>query len=402
LDLHELAVVAATLEHLIHDETDDRLHQAYKALSWDAGKNITVDEAANVINRYLKIFILGEDVGTTMSDSRMSQIYPGWANTKTFARDILKDTVASSPDHSSLSFSTVLDAVEDVADQYGRFQDGECRAMKNDLVALGDNGIGRVPLSEFYRPALDGKSWQFMESVDYLRSLGALDETNPDMPNVIVPNYVSSQSNCVVSTSYYSVCCIDECEGLMGQLEKEFVSPEASPSDIAARVADMSSSSVTAPRTLSAPLMQKLDQIAEDHHGTVPLHGRLFAQWMHHAFPRECPFPHVAGSTNPQTASEWIGEAGTAGASKSDMEKYVSAAHLATKQEELSHWTHEEELLVPRAVPRSRSSLWSLLRSFMLMAALVAVAFRAATTTNKASEAMQLPLYGDGKCGKFV
>ena len=99
---------------------------------------------------------------------------------------------------------------------------------------------------------------------------------------------------------------MDECEGLMGQLEKQFVSPDASPADIASRVADMSSSSVTAPRTLSAPLLQKLDLIAEDHHGTVPLHGRMFAQWMHHAFPRECPFPHVAGSTDPKTAGEWM------------------------------------------------------------------------------------------------
>merc|ERR1712151_1332140 len=32
--------------------------------------------------------------------------------------------------------------------------------------------------------------------------------------------------------------------------------------------------------------------------------------WMHHAFPRECPFPHVSGSKNPQTPSEWIDETG--------------------------------------------------------------------------------------------
>merc|ERR1712048_1223009 len=31
--------------------------------------------------------------------------------------------------------------------------------------------------------------------------------------------------------------------------------------------------------------------------GLVPLHGRLFAQWLHYAFPRECPFPHRSGET---------------------------------------------------------------------------------------------------------
>jgi len=209
-------------------------------------------------------------------------------------------------DQSSLDFNIVTKSVEEIAEQYGRFQDGECRVLKTDLIKLGDRNIGRVPLSEFYRPALLGESFQFMESVDYLRSLGALDETDSNVPSVIVPNYVGSQSNCVVSSSYYSVCCIDECEGLTSQLEKEFQSPEADPKEILAVVAGLSSSTVSGPRELSAPLIRRLEDIADGHHGTVPLHGRLFTQWMHHAFPRECPFPHVSGTTNPMAESEWI------------------------------------------------------------------------------------------------
>merc|ERR1719159_531206 len=132
----------------------------------------------------------------------------------------------------------------------------------------------------------------------------------------------------------------------MGQIEKEFASPEASPSEISSVVAGLSTSTVEAPRTLSAPLLQKLDQIAEGHHGTVPLHGRLFAQWMHHAFPRECPYPHVSGTTTPQTASEWIEQEGSARASKSEMLEFAAAAAASTfvahEEEELTHWTHEE------------------------------------------------------------
>merc|ERR1719343_1639826 len=30
-------------------------------------------------------------------------------------------------------------------------------------------------------------------------------------------------------------------------------------------------------------------QIGKRHAGKVPPHGRLFAQWLHHAYPRECP-----------------------------------------------------------------------------------------------------------------
>jgi len=410
LNLHELAVLGATLEHLIHDESEDRLNKAYALTKHDTNATMTFEQASEITYAYMKLFILGDEIGTSTSNSKMNQIYPGWKDTKDFARAILKDTANEQRREgvrdpwSNLQFEVVSKAVEEIQEQYGRFQDGECRTMKNDLIKLGDRNIGRVPLSEFYRPALEGKSWQFMESVDYLRSLGALDETDSELMSVIVPNYVGSQSNCVVSTSYYSVCCIDECEGLTSQLEKEFASPEADPKEILGVISGLSSSTVQGPRELSAPLIRRLEDIAEGHHGTVPLHGRLFAQWMHHAFPRECPFPHVAGTTNPQAASEWIEAAGTARASKQEMQKATevwAAAGGAREDEELTHWTHEEELLVPRVAPRSKGlSLWAGLRNIMFLAALVAVGVRAVSTTGKA----QTTLYGgfDGKAGKLV
>jgi len=410
LNLHELAVLGATLEHLIHDESVERLQKAYEVTKHDTNATMTFEQASEITYAYMKLFILGDEIGVATSNARMNQIYPGWQDTKDFARDVLKDTAnqerrdGTREPWSNLDFDVVTKSVEEISEQYGRFQNGECVAMKNDLIKLGDRNIGRVPLSEFYRPALEGKSWQFMESVEYLRSLGALDETDPNLPSVIVPNYVGSQSNCVVSTSYYSVCCIDECEALTSHLEKEFAAPEADPKEVLSVVAGLSSSTVTGPRELSAPLIRRLEDIAEGHHGTVPLHGRLFAQWMHHAFPRECPFPHVAGTTSPQAASEWIEQQGTARATKQEMQKISdawAAAGGVPEDEELTHWTHEEELLVPRAAPRrSGSSLWSGLRNVMFLSALVAVGVRAVSTTGKASTT----LYGgfDGKAGKLV
>ena len=61
-------------------------------------------------------------------------------------------------------------------------------------------------------------------------------------------------------------------------------------------MANLSSSTVQAPRNLSQTLLRRLDEIALGHDGTVVLHSRLFAQWMHQAFPRECPYPHVTGT----------------------------------------------------------------------------------------------------------
>merc|ERR1719407_472414 len=103
------------------------------------------------------------------------------------------------------------------------------------LVASEDpsvGGAGRVRISDFYKKALNEGKWQFSESVDYLRQLGALDESDPSNPRVIIPNYISGPSNCVASSAYYSVCCLDECESILGRLEQTIAAPEAKPSTI--------------------------------------------------------------------------------------------------------------------------------------------------------------------------
>merc|ERR1712187_1078287 len=45
-------------------------------------------------------------------------------------------------------------------------------------------------------------------------------------------------------------------------------------------------------------MRDQLRRMAETQGGKVPLHGRLFAQWLHYAFPRECAFPHRAGTAD--------------------------------------------------------------------------------------------------------
>merc|ERR1719473_2502035 len=56
--------------------------------------------------------------------------------------------------------------------------------------------------------------------------------------------------------------------------------------------------------SISSRFYTKLDEIAARGNGKVPLHGRLFAQWLHYVFPLQCPFPHAAGSVQPQTQGE--------------------------------------------------------------------------------------------------
>merc|ERR550532_901622 len=120
----------------------------------------------------------------------------------------------------------------------------------------------------------------------------------------------------------------------------------------------MPSDTVPAPRNISALMRGRLDDIAARHGGSVPLHGRLFAQWMHHAFPNECPYPHMTGSlASPVTPLDWLKAEQKTGlllkASQKQMQSVVDAAlslsasdPLAATQEPLLPWTDEEELRV--------------------------------------------------------
>merc|ERR1719491_2709679 len=118
--------------------------------------------------------------------------------------------------------------LEEVFDQYGLWQDRECQDLKKQLLTLEDrtigvNGSGRVRVSDFYGSAVRDGNWQFSERTGYLVQNGALDTTGVE--RVIIANYVNSPSNCLASSKFYSVCCINECEDLMDHIEHRFASP---------------------------------------------------------------------------------------------------------------------------------------------------------------------------------
>lgn len=170
--------------------------------------------------------------------------------------------------------------------------------LKEHLVELDPEDTGRVPLGLLYAQPKTA-SYHFSESVDYLRKIGALDETSPT-PQVLIANYIIGPSNCIASGAYYSVCCLNNCDGIMDEIEHKVLGPTASPERLLGIVRNMSNLQV-----LPSSLPEKLQSIAQRHGGEVPLHGRLFAQWLHFAFPHECPFPAVLESADMLAASQW-------------------------------------------------------------------------------------------------
>lgn len=369
--VHELSVLAATIEHLVHKESLLRATVAYRALNSSIEDILSEEETQNVMDTYMSLYVLGPMVSNLSTVStkwvqtlrqNVTSLYPGFEETQQFLRDV-QQSVAPKRDY--FYFADVASLVEEVGDRYGRWQDQECRTLKDHLVEMEDpssGGAGRVRLADFYGAALNQGKWQFSEKVEYLRQLGALDESIPDNVRVIIPNYVNGPSNCVASSSYYSVCCVNECDELLGHLETKIAGPEATPAAIVQIVQDLPSSTVPSNRTLPAWLTHRLEEAAGHHGGTIPLHGRLFSQWMHFAFPRECPYPHVVGTTRPQTTDAFVKETrGDFVANTTEMKKYVAipAPHqrrtteTGTMEEVLSlesaMWTMDEELVVSRA-----------------------------------------------------
>lgn len=230
------------------------------------------------------------------------------------------------------------------------------------LMGMEGRKAARIRLADFYNQSLYSH-WKFTEKAEYLRDLGALDESDPKRPMVIIPNYLSAPPNCLRATSLYAVCCPNECEDLMSHLEAKIARPTASVEDIIKLVAALASPTVKAHRKLPSALVRRLKDIAAHHGGTVNLHGRLFSQWMHHAFPHECPYPHEAGAINPQTADEWMKATGQdVVTSEAERRKIVedacavnSAAEAASDDGEDPElpWSHAEELLIKKHRPPS-------------------------------------------------
>jgi hypothetical protein len=264
------------------------------------------------------------------------------------------------------SFEDAHQVVGGITRSFQSYWQSECEGMKESLMAMDKYSTGRVPLARFYNTAIN-TDWRFGESEAYLRELGALDESSSWMgPQVIIANYLQATSNCIVSTSHYLVCCVAECESLLGEIESAVQAPTAAPGTILSIVRNMTSQTSLdhdEPAHLDGNMVSQLEKVASSNGGMVPLNSRLFAQWLHYVFPHECPFPHKNGAVSAATPSEF----GDFIANKEDMKKHASnatALDVSVTKEELewmSQWSSEEELLMDYSSDQGSSLSWRFL-----------------------------------------
>merc|ERR1740121_1086950 len=158
-----------------------------------------------------------EDVPTAIStvESRVNE----WLSTKSFIKSARQ---IAYPDRVELRLSDLEVVFEQVSESFGRrVDDGSCGEMEDSLIQVqSESGTGRVRLVDFYKGRMSA-DFTLNEKPAYLRDQGALDESDPSNPFVIIPNYMRMQSNCINSSDYYQVCCRDLCEDLMDKLESD-------------------------------------------------------------------------------------------------------------------------------------------------------------------------------------
>jgi hypothetical protein len=305
LALNDIVAMIAVLEQMMFDESVTLLEAAYGFNGVSMQDEISSDMLHRVLQSYLLLFGMGSKAD--LSNATRHQVLLA-SKKRVVVEEFEHDTLLNlefqgrnqmNPFKPPLySFQAAVEIMQNLAQQYGKWQNSECHDMRAHLRQLDPEVLGVVPLGLFYAQP-PGSSYHFTESATYLRSIGALDETTPGNPKVLIANYVNGPSNCIASSAYYSVCCLSECDHILAELEHHVAAPAASPEtllELIGKVSDVA---------LPTGLAEKLKVMAVRHGGQVPLHGRLFAQWLHFAFPHECPYPSVVQSATALTASEW-------------------------------------------------------------------------------------------------
>jgi len=311
--LEDLANFAIMVADLVHAEAVEDLERVYSALRFDLNSELSLKDFDTAIRAFLSEAIVFDAKIRSRTEfeifeERARLSYPEYDDIVMWARDMHLFTEFSkrSRDNPFISHGIDFDHASSfmklIVHHFGSLLNMECQTMKDDLVKMQIGDSGRLLVSDFY----GNRDLQLHESFKYLKNLGVVEESETYSTRLVISNYISSKSRCLPFSGYYAVCCPDECHRLLGRFEREFTAPVATPEMIIDVVSRTVSSSMMSPSNVSATLFARLTKIASTHGGKVPLHGRLFKQWMHYVYPLECSFPHITGTVNAVNQDEWL------------------------------------------------------------------------------------------------
>jgi len=212
ISLRELAVLAATLEDLIHKESLSRLEKAYHALDLPVSAQLNQEQISEVLKVFIMIYMKDDAFSASTpaavlhEHNKFTQDLKDWAELQQWMRGVQHKV---HPTALTLDFHAMSSIAEEMGATYGTYNKQECGMLKAELIGFESQKAGRVRLADFYEKGRSS-TFEFSEKVDYLRVLGALDETDPNQLHVIIPNYVGARPNCMVTSKFYAICCSNE------------------------------------------------------------------------------------------------------------------------------------------------------------------------------------------------
>jgi hypothetical protein len=369
--LPDLVTLVVVLERLMRERTTGPLLEAvYEQNFYSVESTLKMQHLGEIIDTWVYHWLLGHNAKELYKRDHMRNRKKGDMESWSHGIDMAFGQVELDDwrrQHKMnpfkevyFSFADVERIMHETSKDFGDSWQPECDVTREHMEEYDPKHIGRIPLNEFHELSDDHDRQKFHESRNYLRDLGVLDNTSARKGvQVIIPNYVESISNCIVANRQYSVCCVSTCDAILGRMEELVRSPVAQVDDVLRYVKDVIAEETEgiAPRRLAGDLEAQLRRIAKmQHNGMVPLHGRLFAQWLHYVFPRVCPFPHQEGSIDPRSKNELEGVERTKASKKERMREEERAEirdqqfQHAAKEEDagevwMAQWSDEEELM---------------------------------------------------------
>lgn len=365
LSLHSAAVMAAMLEQLVYEEQRQRLVAVVEIFGYAPDSKFNRTSADAILDLYMAAQLKGFTSEKTKRlrvplMKHIARLYPGWPQLAAWLREVTEEVY---PGRDSFVQADMVEVVKVVGARHGRWQDYECRDMQKKLVGLGDHGAGCVDLADFYNATSHGNE-QFQENPDILREHGIIEESDPALPHVLVANYINSPTNCAGASSYYEICCINHCEEILAHFEGVVKAPMANTDQILDAVTTLPANKASKHTKMTRALLDKLNQIAARDGGMVPLHGRLFALWLHLVYPRECPYPHLSGATHQTSLMEYSAKKGRSfRVTEQEANHYLNARRNVSlanvgQDSACSKWDEREEFLMPLpAMPATLADL---------------------------------------------
>jgi hypothetical protein len=363
--LDDMVSMIAVVESLVFNEGVRGVALSFEVNSLDAGSILSQRQLQDVMDSYFMIEMLegSPDIKAHTADkNKVNELYPNWDEARIFMTDIAasdgfnRNSVSNPFAVNIYMFEDLVRLAGRISEEFGPWSSYECHNMKELLTEKDVHGTGRVKLSDFYKASQDG-AWQFLEPSEYLWQLGALDESSSYLgPQVMIANYITGNSNCISSAPFFSVCCLNECDLIYEQIESEISAPNGTVDQILDAVEMLPSFT-----EVSEKMIRRLEEISTIDGGSIPLHGRLFAQWLHFMFPRDCPYPHETGSITPKQWREQVGHELSA-VTEDEVKQHLEAAHASrdpSPDAGDNMWDFQETLMDFHTPSDSQEEMWS-------------------------------------------